>query len=72
MSDMPKLLFVGIVERACRVTVIREIPGIADCFQTKGDSQNGSAPEIKVHYRYPQPYRRPCSRSPSLADNKWI
>ena len=48
MSDMPKLLFVGIVERACRATVIREIPGIADCFQTKGDSQEGSAPEIKV------------------------
>jgi hypothetical protein len=50
---MPKLLFVGIVERACRETVIREIPGIADCFQTKDDSQGGSAPEIKVHYRYP-------------------
>jgi hypothetical protein len=64
MSDMPKLLFVGIVERACRATVIREIPGITDCFQTKGDSQEGSAPEIKVHYRYPQPYRRLCSRCP--------
>jgi hypothetical protein len=61
MSDMPKLLFVGIVERACRATVIREIPGIADCFQSKGDSQERSAPEIKVRYRCPQPYRCPCS-----------
>ncbi|KAF9478153.1 beta and beta-prime subunits of DNA dependent RNA-polymerase [Pholiota conissans] len=34
-TDMPKLLFVGIVERACRGTVIREIPGISECFQVK-------------------------------------
>jgi len=45
---MPKLLFVGIVERACRATVIREIPGISDCFQVKDDGQKGSEPEIKV------------------------
>jgi DNA-directed RNA polymerase I subunit RPA1 len=45
---MPKLLFVGIVERACRTTVIREIPGILDCFQVKDDGQKGSEPEIKV------------------------
>ncbi|KAH0839966.1 hypothetical protein J3R83DRAFT_921 [Lanmaoa asiatica] len=32
-ADFPKLLLVGIVERACRKTVIREIPGIADCFK---------------------------------------
>ncbi|KAL4076163.1 hypothetical protein J3A83DRAFT_4357265 [Scleroderma citrinum] len=31
-SDFPKLLLVGIVERACRKTVIREIPGITECF----------------------------------------
>ena len=43
-----KLLFVGIVERACRTTVIREIPGISDCFEVKDDSQKGSEPEIKV------------------------
>jgi len=43
-----KLLFVGIVERACRTTVIREIPGISECFQVKDDSQKGSEPEIKV------------------------
>lgn len=44
---MPKLLFVGIVERACRATVVRQIPGITDCFQVKGDSQKGE-PEVKV------------------------
>ena len=49
MSDMPKLLFVGIVERACRGTVVREIPAITDCFQTKDDSRKGSEPEIKVY-----------------------
>ena len=41
---MPKLLFVGIIERACRATIIREIPGISDCFQVKDDT----AAEIKV------------------------
>lgn len=46
---MPKLLFVGIVERACRATVIREIRGISECFQTKDDSRNGAEPEIKVY-----------------------
>ncbi|KAG9317500.1 hypothetical protein JVU11DRAFT_1704 [Chiua virens] len=32
-TDFPKLLLVGIVERACRKTVIREIPGITECFR---------------------------------------
>ncbi|TDL29688.1 beta and beta-prime subunits of DNA dependent RNA-polymerase [Rickenella mellea] len=31
-SDTPKLLLVGIVERVCRKTIVREIPGIVDCF----------------------------------------
>ena len=62
MADMPKLLFVGIVERVCRTTVVREIPGIANCFQIKDDSRKGSEPEIKVHYRYSQPCCRPYSR----------
>ncbi|KAL0949316.1 hypothetical protein HGRIS_009392 [Hohenbuehelia grisea] len=35
--DMPKLLLVGIIERTCRSTVIREIPGITDCFAVKDD-----------------------------------
>lgn len=34
---MPKLLFVGIAEKACRAAVIREIPGITDCFQVKAE-----------------------------------
>lgn len=45
---MPKLLFVGIVERTCRATVIREIPGITECFQVKDDSKKGS--EIKASH----------------------
>ncbi|KZT13040.1 beta and beta-prime subunits of DNA dependent RNA-polymerase [Laetiporus sulphureus 93-53] len=40
-SAMPKLLVVGIVERACVKTVIRQIPGITDCFKSKEDDQNG-------------------------------
>lgn len=47
---MPKLLFVGIVERACRATVVREIPGITDCFQVKDTSQKGKEPEISVRH----------------------
>ncbi|KIK92292.1 hypothetical protein PAXRUDRAFT_830087 [Paxillus rubicundulus Ve08.2h10] len=38
-ADFPKLLLVGIVERACRKTVIREIPGIIDCFKLADDKQ---------------------------------
>jgi DNA-directed RNA polymerase I subunit RPA1 len=39
---------VGIVERTCRATIIREIPGITECFQVKQDSKNGGEPEVKV------------------------
>ncbi|KAF8639898.1 hypothetical protein AX17_001150 [Amanita inopinata Kibby_2008] len=46
-SDMPKLLFVGIVERTCRTTVVREIPGITDCFCTREDIK-GNEIEIKL------------------------
>ncbi|THH26811.1 hypothetical protein EUX98_g7375 [Antrodiella citrinella] len=42
-SDMPKLLLVGIVERTCLKTVIREIPGITDCFNSKDDRDGGEA-----------------------------
>jgi len=44
---MPKLLFVGIVERVCRATVIREIPGISECFQVKESNKDEGA-VIKV------------------------
>ena len=47
---MPKLLFVGIVERTCKATVVREIKGITDCFAVKDDSKNKAEPEIKVSF----------------------
>ncbi len=47
-SDMPKLLFVGIIERVCRTTVIREIPGILECFQSRDNSKKGEEDVIKV------------------------
>jgi len=37
---MPKLLLVGIIERTCRKTIIREIHGITDCFKVKEESGN--------------------------------
>jgi hypothetical protein len=40
-ADMPKLLLVGLVERTCTKTVVREIPGIVDCFQLAGDDNKG-------------------------------
>ncbi|KAJ3015508.1 hypothetical protein NUW54_g1028 [Trametes sanguinea] len=40
-STMPKLLLVGLVERVCLKTVIREIPGITDCFKNEEDGKNG-------------------------------
>ena len=46
--DMPKLLFVGIVERTCRAAVIREIPGITECFSSKEDGKKGEKSSVKV------------------------
>lgn len=40
-SDTPKLLLVGIVEKTCLKTVIREIPGITDCFKSKETDKHG-------------------------------
>ncbi|KAI0959721.1 hypothetical protein AcW1_004466 [Taiwanofungus camphoratus] len=40
-SSMPKLLLVGIVEKTCIKTLVREIPGITDCFKSKESDQNG-------------------------------
>ena len=40
---MPKLLLVGIVEKTCLKTVIREIPGITDCFRSKEDKDGETA-----------------------------
>ncbi len=38
-------MIVDIVERTCRKTVVREIPGIIDCFRVKEKNKDGS---IKV------------------------
>ena len=35
-------MVVDIVERTCRKTVVREIPGISDCFRVKEASKDGS------------------------------
>ncbi|TFY78426.1 hypothetical protein EWM64_g5588 [Hericium alpestre] len=40
-SDFPKLLLVGIVERACVKTIIREIHNITDLFRLREDSKDG-------------------------------
>ncbi|KIY73811.1 beta and beta-prime subunits of DNA dependent RNA-polymerase [Cylindrobasidium torrendii FP15055 ss-10] len=40
-SDMPKLLFIGIIERSCAASVIRQIPGITDCFAVKAKTDDG-------------------------------
>ena len=46
-SDVPKLLLVDIVERACKKAVIREIPGITDCFESK-DSDKDKKTKVLV------------------------
>ncbi|KAI3612276.1 dna-directed rna polymerase i subunit rpa1 [Moniliophthora roreri] len=48
-SDMPKLLLVGIVERVCRATIVREIPGITDCFQTKSDDKGNGLVQLSTN-----------------------
>nr|AIE40066.1 RNA polymerase subunit 2 [Wolfiporia cocos] len=40
-SSVPKLLLVGIVEKTCIKAVIREIPGITDCFSSKEENPQG-------------------------------
>lgn len=59
-SDFPKLLLVGLVERTCRKTVIREIPGIKDCFRIKEDGKdiikvisNGTLPISGIDVWFP-------------------
>ena len=39
------MLLVGIVERVCLKTVVREIPGIVDCFISRDESKENN---IKV------------------------
>ena len=42
---MPKLLLLGIVEKTCMKTVIREIPGITDCFNNQEDKDTSGKAE---------------------------
>ncbi|KZS97882.1 beta and beta-prime subunits of DNA dependent RNA-polymerase [Sistotremastrum niveocremeum HHB9708] len=42
-SNFPKVLLVGILERVCAQTVVREIPGITDCFILKGETEKKQA-----------------------------
>ncbi len=51
--DLPKLMVVDIVERTCRKTVVREIPGIADFFRVKEASKDGSIKVSAVSLRQP-------------------
>jgi hypothetical protein len=49
-ADFPKILLVGIVERTCLKTVIREIPGITDCFSAV--VKDRGVEKIRVGYFY--------------------
>lgn len=46
---MPKLLLVGIVEKTCLKTVVREIPGITDCFKSKEDKDGETIYRVGPH-----------------------
>jgi RNA polymerase Rpb1, domain 5 len=52
--DFPKLLLVGVLERACRKTIIREIPGISDCFILK-DQPKAKQGEPPIDYTVVNP-----------------
>jgi len=47
-SEMPKLLLVGIVERACLNTIIREIPNIKECFLVTEEGMKREKPTRKL------------------------
>ncbi|KIJ44014.1 hypothetical protein M422DRAFT_228619 [Sphaerobolus stellatus SS14] len=47
-SSVPKLLLVGVVERTCLKTVVREIPNVQDCFFIKEDGKKGEPPTKKL------------------------
>lgn len=44
---MPKLLLVGIVEKTCMKTVVREIPGITDCFKNKEEKSGETMYKVR-------------------------
>jgi hypothetical protein len=60
---MPKLLLVGIVEKTCMKTVIREIPGITDCFKNKEDKAGEELYKVNHMIRL---VLRPCLTNGSV------
>ncbi|KAI0082411.1 beta and beta-prime subunits of DNA dependent RNA-polymerase [Panus rudis PR-1116 ss-1] len=71
-SDMPKLLLVGIVERTCTKTVIREIPGITDCFKSKDEKANDTYRLTTNGSNIPGLWHFACSDEENLIDERTI
>ncbi|PSS35416.1 hypothetical protein PHLCEN_2v1571 [Hermanssonia centrifuga] len=72
-SNMPKLLLVGIVEKTCLKTVIREIPGITDCFKSKDDKGGETVYRLTTNgSNIPGLWQFACSDADSLIDEKSI
>jgi len=61
-------MVVDIVERTCRKTVIREIPGIIDCFRVKEADKDGS---IKVSAMSLLSFERPLINN-IIGDHQWL
>ncbi|KAH8094813.1 beta and beta-prime subunits of DNA dependent RNA-polymerase [Cristinia sonorae] len=72
-SDMPKLLLVGIVERTCLKTVIREIPGITDCFKNEESGGGGTLYRITTNgSNIPGLWHFACSDEEDMIDEHSI
>jgi hypothetical protein len=61
-------MVVDFVERTCRKTVVREIPGIIDCFRVKEANKDGS---IKVSVMSPLALRRLLINN-IIVDHQWF
>lgn len=72
-SDMPKLLLVGIVEKTCTKTVIREIPGITDCFKNKEENNGETTYKLTTNgSNIPGIWQFACGDEESLIDENSI
>jgi hypothetical protein len=61
-------MVVDIVERTCRKTIVREIPGIIDCFRVKEANKDGS---IKVSAMSLLALKRPLINN-ILDNHQWF
>lgn len=61
-------MVVDIVERTCRKSVVREIPGIIDCFRAKEANKDGS---IKVSAMSLLALGRPLVNN-IIGDHQWF